>query len=913
MKIAVRILILVIITLITSARAQDTSYTAFSRLDYYTNEENGEVAVFVPDSKKGMKITIDVVFEFEFLVQQHLAFPGHTVPIQFPLAGLPIGDNELTLSFYENDKWIDSRKVNVVVGEDVNNEVKVDRLTGTLICDGIPFVPVGFYCTWPVEMTLPEQEAVRGFNLLSPYWRIDKRGRKDRLRFMDRCAELGMKVNYNLCSVAGGGGNSTSRSIGLNSEEKLKLLREEIELMRDHPALLAWYISDEPVGQGVPADSLQAAYDLIKVLDPYHPVSIVFMAPHKAEPYREVMDVAMTDPYPIPHASILEVEKHVNSLMGFYQHEKAVWIVPQAFGGNEWWTREPTAKEVKAMTYLGLVNGASGIQYFIRKGPHGTPKSQATWGECGAVAQEVMALTPALCSGLPAPKIFTSHPEIRAKAFNQFGLFTILVVNVSPEPLEIVLRMDEIDLTMEGEVMFESRKISMEEGVIRDIIDGYGVRTYRFDNRQKLAWIKDFHPQNMAVDGGFENNALPAIPASCYASPGKDPGATYFIDGRVTKEGDQAIRLVTPRKGQGVTLSFYGLELDPDRSYTCSVWARAGESNLPQRRPGRFALRKMENSFVLGLGKRAMEKGRRGKKIKRTGGVGENGINPSRERFYLSETWEKYSFTTAGRTLIPSLSNRYSPWLRFDGRGMAWFDVLQVVPDMEIRNRKGEKGKGRVIELISNYDNHEIFYTTDGNVPSHVTSPYLGPLRLGYSALVRAASYKDGKLTGTIQQDFHIHKASTAMISYDQPYEKYEASGKDALIDGIKGSLYFKDGKWQGFHGNNAEIIINLGEKKEVSSVSMTFLQDISVWIFLPQQVLISISSDGLNYEKIVLLAAKKPLNRYGAFIEEFRTEFDNAQVQFIRVEARNIGTCPEWHSGTGEPAWIFLDEVVVE
>ena len=38
---------------------------------------------------------------------------------------------------------------------------------------------------------------------------------------MDRCAELGMKVHYNLLSVSGGGGVD-SKTAGLSAEEKKK-------------------------------------------------------------------------------------------------------------------------------------------------------------------------------------------------------------------------------------------------------------------------------------------------------------------------------------------------------------------------------------------------------------------------------------------------------------------------------------------------------------------------------------------------------------------------------------------------------------------------------------------------------------------------------------------------------------------
>ena len=76
---------------------------------------------------------------------------------------------------------------------------------------------------------------------------------------MDRCAQLGMKVHYNLLSVSGGGGVG-SKIEGLNDEEKRTRLISEIEMFRDHPALLAWYISDEPNGYKIPPEILEEIY-----------------------------------------------------------------------------------------------------------------------------------------------------------------------------------------------------------------------------------------------------------------------------------------------------------------------------------------------------------------------------------------------------------------------------------------------------------------------------------------------------------------------------------------------------------------------------------------------------------------------------------------------------------------------------
>jgi len=60
-----------------------------------------------------------------------------------------------------------------------------------------------------------------------------------------------------------------------------------------------------------------------------------------------------------------------------------------AFGGGEWWGREPTIQEVRTMTYQAIIKGARGIQYFVRQGFNLFPKSTATWGECGRMAVEI--------------------------------------------------------------------------------------------------------------------------------------------------------------------------------------------------------------------------------------------------------------------------------------------------------------------------------------------------------------------------------------------------------------------------------------------------------------------------------------------------------------------------------------------
>jgi len=55
--------------------------------------------------------------------------------------------------------------------------------------------------------------------MISPYQKILPETLNERKAYMDRCAELGMKVHYNLLSVSGGGGVG-SKIEGLSDVEK---------------------------------------------------------------------------------------------------------------------------------------------------------------------------------------------------------------------------------------------------------------------------------------------------------------------------------------------------------------------------------------------------------------------------------------------------------------------------------------------------------------------------------------------------------------------------------------------------------------------------------------------------------------------------------------------------------------------
>jgi hypothetical protein len=150
-------------------------------------------------------------------------------------------------------------------------------------------------------------------------------------------------------------------------------------------------------------------------------------------------------------------------------------------------------------------------------------------------------------------------------------------------------------------------------------------------------------------------------------------------------------------------------------------------------------------------------------------------------------------------------------------------------------------------------------------------------------------------------------------IEYDHPYHRvYDAGGDDGLLDGVRAeTTSFAD--WQGFLGVDLIATVDLGEIRQLRSISAGFLQRYGSWIFLPSSVEYSISKDGETFRSLGVIANDVPLDRGGSFVEEFRKKIRRRRARYVKIKATNIGVNPPWHPGAGHDAFIFVDEITIE
>ncbi len=218
------------------------------------------------------------------------------------------------------------------------------------------------------------------------------------------------------------------------------------------------------------------------------------------------------------------------------------------------------------------------------------------------------------------------------------------------------------------------------------------------------------------------------------------------------------------------------------------------------------------------------------------------------------------------------------------------------------------------VSLVTEAWEPEIHYTTDNTEPNANSKRYTTPIKLTESATVKAVSVKNGKpLSEALATNIFIHKAIACPLSLKfANSEDYNSTGEFALVNGIKGTKNYGDGNWLGFNGTDLVATIDLGETKSFSMVKVGVLQNTGSWIFYPTQMMVEGSIDGDIFTNIGTLKNNVISNDSERQIQDLAIK-KKAKARFVKVTLKNFGTCPKGHVGEGKPAWLFVDEIVIE
>ena len=216
------------------------------------------------------------------------------------------------------------------------------------------------------------------------------------------------------------------------------------------------------------------------------------------------------------------------------------------------------------------------------------------------------------------------------------------------------------------------------------------------------------------------------------------------------------------------------------------------------------------------------------------------------------------------------------------------------------------------IELSHLDTDVKMYYTTDGSTPDESSTLYTAPFDINESSDVMVVAIKDGKKSNIVEGNFKKIAAGRTIKIENKYNSQYEAGGDIALIDYQRGSNNFRVGTWQGYHGVDLIATVDLSEVQEINRLAGSFLQDQKSWIFMPKQVEFFVSNDGKNFKSVGVVKNTISQETEEPVLHEFDIN-KKLSARYIKMIAKKIDACPDWHVGAGEPGWIFCDEIVIE
>jgi hypothetical protein len=760
------------------------------------------------------------------------------------------------------------------------------------------FFPFGFYARERDDFEwILRTEAMNGFNLYSPYQAIDDSTILRRKAYMDLCAKLGMRVNYNLqqiCPLK----ESDSPEV---KKEKLRKLQQEVRMFKDHPALLSWYVSDEPDGQFIKPSELAESVALIRKMDPHHPISMVFVDPKPSLPYQDLLDIVMTDPYPIPGNSVVNAGEYLRKLKEFYQFKKHIWIVPQAFGGQEFWQREPTPDELRAMVYLGVINGAMASQAFIRHVGQSFPKNPAMWSAYHQSARELQFLSKDIQyqNEIKAfkEKDWWNKMKVEAACFKGENPNHQLFILVNLENTHKIINCPMGADYENGEWHFiaENRRVKSEE-MFEWVLNPFEVKLVRFE-RNKLslnAMMNKEWEGNLIRDFSFEQWTSAGIPTACYLHMSKEHGATAILDRSGAHHGEVSLRLNNlggeHAHDNSQEISFYQFETVANHAYVLSFWAYAEQTNNKSGIENRVALRieKPWGKFIW------------------------------HDTIAILSGWHRYDVS-----YIPSVGeDRNMLELRTINEGFVWLDQIQWVESPSIIMGGEIFDDQRTLSAQAVGDICPLDKITYAFTPVVGDSIYRGNLSQGLAlnqqgTVVVQYLLPNGQfqnLTWPVLLQHHRWKN----IEYaHEPSLKYLAGGKDALIDGKMGEFVW-DGKWQGFEGTDFEVVVEADTASAPSSIGFRSLSKKSAWVYWPTEVVLSGSSDGIHFVEIERQSGAIQNYQDDDGVKQFQFSLKSNEttkdqrMRYFKLSAQSIKKLPQDHPFVGEKSWLFIDEILL-
>lgn len=262
-------------------------------------------------------------------------------------------------------------------------------------------------------------------------------------------------------------------------------LIETVNRLKNHPGLIGWDLFDEPdcdPNDEAMTREVARAAEIVRKLDPNHPIWVNLCQSHKFKKYVQYSDFASYDTYPFPDMSLAVIEGNNKKIIEDSGNSKPLIAVLQTWApaGN----RGPVYDELKAETYLCVTQGMKIFTFYS----WGDPEPQFCMGrspEFQSYVQNLMFEMNGLKDFLFAPT--PEQPAIKElleKGIRYIyktvgGKNYFIVVNISDSAQKYNIALPNYKAQTQVEVLFEDGRIAdTNSNLLQDTLAPFEVHVY---------------------------------------------------------------------------------------------------------------------------------------------------------------------------------------------------------------------------------------------------------------------------------------------------------------------------------------------------------------------------------------------------------------------------------------------------
>lgn len=259
-----------------------------------------------------------------------------------------------------------------------------------------------------------------------------------------------------------------------------------------------------------------------------------------------------------------------------------------------------------------------------------------------------------------------------------------------------------------------------------------------------------------------------------------------------------------------------------------------------------------------------------------------------------SRNWDDFSIR------LKSMMKRYE-LLDINFAKSAYIINSKVKADVE--------NKSVALSLQNEFIKSDIRYTLNDDELNTNSKKFTAPIEINKKTIVKASLFENNKAVGrTFLDTIKFHKAVSSKVNYETiTHDRYQGSGAFNLVNTLRGTKDFRDGRWQGWLNQNAEIIIDLENEKEVKQVVIGSMENQKNGILFPTNIQVSFSNDGEIFTEVKSVNRVFRINNEPV-LKDFKLEFEPTKTRFVKVKISLSDNIRIRNEG-----WLFVDEILID